>query len=90
MSERKEALMRILVMIISGVIIGLWKVVVQVVVIVHWFVVIFTGRRNKSLADFSHVWNSQVYSFLKYFTFATNKRPFPFGGLSRVDNPDYK
>lgn len=83
MGERLEALMRILVLIVSGIILGLWKILIQVLGIVHWIVVIVAGKRNRDLAEFSEVWNSQIYIFLRYMTFVSNKRPFPFDGLTK-------
>ena len=90
MSERTEALMRIPIGIISGIILGLWKGLIQILAIVHWFIVLFTDKRNKGLAEFCHIWNCQVYIFLKYMTFASNKRPFPFESLGKVDSADMK
>jgi len=88
MSERQEAFMRILVMIVSGIILGIWKGLIQLIVLFHWIVVVVTNKRNKELAEFCHIWNCQIYSYLKYLTFATNKRPFPFESLSTVDKTD--
>lgn len=83
MSERKEALMRIVVAIVTGIILSLWKTLVQLLVIVNWFIVIFTGERNKGLAEFCEIWSTQVYVFLKYITFVSNDRPFPFTSLTK-------
>ena len=83
MSERLEALLRIIVGIISGIILGLWKVIVQVVVVIHWFYVLVTGERNKELAKFCNMWDTYVYNFVRYMTFTTNKRPFPFNSLGK-------
>lgn len=87
MSERTEALMRIVVAIVSGIILGLWKIVVQVVVIIHWFYVIFAGKRSKDFAEFCNLWNTQAYRYIRYMTFASNTRPFPFSGLGKVMEP---
>ena len=83
MSERKEALMRIVVGIISGIILTLWKGLIQFLGVVHWFMVMFSGKRNKDLAEFSEIWNTQIYVFLRYMTFVTNERPFPFESLTK-------
>ena len=83
MSERKESFMRILVMIVTGIILGLWKALIQIIVLFHWFYVLFTGKRSKDLAVFSEIWNSQLYKFIKYLTFVTNERPFPFNKLGK-------
>ncbi len=87
MSERKEALMRIVVGIITGIILGLWKILIEVIAIFHWFYVSFKGKRSLNLADFSNVWTTQAYRFIRYMTFTTNSRPFPFSDLGKVMHP---
>ena len=88
MSERQEAFMRIVVLIVAGIILGLWKALIQLLVLFHWIMVVCTNKRIKELAEFCHIWNCQVYVYLKYVTFATNKRPFPFENLAAVDKTD--
>ena len=83
MTEKTEALMRIVVGLISGLILGLWKVVIQVVVVIHFFYVLFTGKRDKELAKFCNMWVTFAYNFVRYMTFTTNKRPFPFNSLGK-------
>lgn len=87
MSERKEAWMRIIVGIISGIIIGLWKVVVEVISIFHWFYVLFTNKKIRDIAEFCNLWTTQAYRFIRYMTFTTNSRPFPFSDLGNVLHP---
>lgn len=70
--------MRILVAIITGIILSIWKTLIFFLIIIHWFIVLFSGKRNKSLANFCEIWNTQCYDFLRYISFVTNKRPFPF------------
>ncbi|NQU98639.1 DUF4389 domain-containing protein [Candidatus Woesearchaeota archaeon] len=83
MSERVEALMRIVVSIISGIILGLWKALIQIIALIHWIIAIITGKRMRDLANFCEIWNSQVYIYLRYLTFVSNKRPFPFSSLEK-------
>ena len=80
-SERIEALMRIVVGIISGIILSLWKSLIQILGVIHWIIVIISGKRQRGIAKFSEIWNSQIYVFLRYMTFVSNKRPFPFNEL---------
>ena len=87
MSERKEALMRIVVGIVSGIILGLWKLFVELISIFHWIYVLFSNKRSSGIADFCNVWATQAYRFLRYMTFATNSRPFPFSDLGKALNP---
>ncbi len=83
MGERGEALMRIVVGIISGIILTVWKGLIQLLGIVHWIIVLVTGKRVKDLATFSEIWNTQMYTYLRYMTFVTNKRPIPFNSLEK-------
>lgn len=88
MSERKEAWFRIIVAIISGVILGVWKTLIFVLLIINWLITVFSGKRNKGLAEFSEYWNTQTYKYVRYLTFVSNKRPFPFSNLDRISRFD--
>lgn len=82
-NESSEALMRLAVGIVSGIILGLWRVLVVVLVTVNFFITLTTNKRSKDISDFCEIWNTQVYAFLKYMTFVSNDRPFPFGKRSK-------
>jgi len=82
--EKKEAWFRIIVLIISGVILAIWKWLVVVLVIVNFFITIFSGKRNKGIAEFCEWWNTQVYLYAHYITFVTNERPFPFSKMQKI------
>ena len=84
LSERKEAWFRIIVLIVSGIILSVWKALTSILAIVNWFIVIFSGKRNKELADFCEYWNTEIYKFVRYMTFVSNKRPFPFSSMERI------
>ena len=84
LSERKEGWFRIIVLIASGLILGVWKALIFILAIVNWFIVIFSGKRNKELADFCEYWNTEIYKFVRYITFVSNKRPFPFSNMERI------
>lgn len=83
MGERSEALIRIIVLVVTGIILGIWKTLIQFLTAIHWIMVIFTGKRNQGLAEFSEIWNTQMYIFLRYMTFVSNKRPFPFNSIEK-------
>lgn len=82
-SQRKETLMRIIVSIVTGIILVLWRYFIAVLVIVNFIYSLFTAKRLKELATLSEIWNTQWYQFQRYITFMTNKRPFPFNELSK-------
>jgi len=79
--ERKELLMRILVSIVSGVLLSVWLAIVKLLFVLNFIIVLISGKRNKGLAEFCEIWNTQTYVFLRYITFVSNKRPFPFKPL---------
>ncbi len=83
MSERKEAFMRIIVGIVTGIILGIWKAAIQIVALLNFIITIFTNQRNKDLAYFCEIWNTQMYVFLRYLNFVSNKRPFPFTSIEK-------
>ena len=82
--EKREALFRILVLIITGVILMVWKYLIFVLTIINLFIVLFSGRRSKDLALFCEYWNTEWYKFIRYMTFVSNKRPFPFTKMERM------
>lgn len=82
--EQKEALFRILVAIVSGIILSVWSILIKVLLVVNFFITLVTGVRNKEIAEFSEYWNTEMYRFLHYLTFMTNERPFPFTNMQRT------
>jgi hypothetical protein len=82
--ERKEAWFRIIVAIVTGIILNVWKGLIAVLSILHWIIVVFSGKRNKSLAEFSEYFNTELYKFTRYMTFVSNERPFPFSSLGKM------
>ncbi len=82
--ERKEALIRILVGIISGIILYAWWYLTALLFIVNFFITIIRGKREKEIAEFSEYFSTQAYLFFRYITFETNQRPFPFNNLKKM------
>lgn len=82
--ERKEAIMRIIVGIISGIILEVWGIVVKVLGIINWFIQLFKAKRNRRLAKFCEPWNTEMYKYLRYMTAMSNHRPFPFSSIERM------
>ena len=81
--ERKEALMRIAVLIVSGIVLCVWRYFVIILGIINFFYTVFKAKRMKNLAEMSEIWNTQWYVFQKYMIFESNFRPFPFTKLQK-------
>ena len=80
-SERKEAWMRIVVAIVSGIVLGVWEYFILILGVINFFYTIFKGKRIKELAKMSEIWNTQKYIFQRYMIFESSFRPFPFTKL---------
>jgi sorbitol-specific phosphotransferase system component IIC len=83
-SERIELLWRILVSFVTGIILEIWEVLIGVIIIFHFIFVLITGERSRDLAEFCEYYNSERYRYLRYLTFNTNKKPFPFSELKKL------
>jgi sorbitol-specific phosphotransferase system component IIC len=75
--------MRIFVCIVSGIVLGIWKMLVSAFVIINFIWTLISGKRMRELATFSEIWNTQMYVFMRYCIFLTNERPFPFRPLTK-------
>jgi len=82
-NERTEALMRIPIGIVSGIILVVWRYLIAIFVVLNFFYTLFSGRRMKELAEMSEVWNTYQYVFIRYLIFVSNERPFPFNKLAK-------
>ena len=83
MGERLEALMRIVVAIITGIILVIWKALIDLFGLINLIWTLISGKRIKELANLSEIWNTQQYAYSRYLRFVTNERPFPFGPLMK-------
>ena len=83
-TERKEAWFRIIVAIVSGIILALWRYLIFALAIINWLLVVFSGKRNEDIAEFCEYFNTQAYYFSRYLTFVSNERPFPFTKLRKI------
>lgn len=81
--ERKEVFMRLVVGVVSGIVLHIWKWLIIAFFLINWIYVLFTGRRIRELAELSEIWNTQWYIFQRYLIFVANKRPFPFSKLEK-------
>lgn len=82
-NERKEAWMRIIIGIVSGIIFYFWTYVIIAFSIFNFLYTLIKGKRSKDVSELCEVYNTQLYSFWRYITFVSNKRPFPFEKLEK-------
>lgn len=77
--EKSEALMRIPVGIISGIILGVWAHLVAVLVLINIIYTLFKGKPDKEIAEFCDIWEVQLKRYVEYMIFVNNNRTWPFG-----------
>ena len=65
-------------MIVLAFIWAVARLVVGAVVVVQFFWVLFTGVVNEGLKDFGQQLAIFVFQIVRYLTFNTEERPFPF------------
>ena len=54
--NRGTVAIRIILAIPHLIIVQVWNYAVEIVAVIHWFIQVFTGKRNRSLFDFSNRW----------------------------------
>ena len=70
---------RFLFMVISCILVWLAGIVGAVVVVLGFVMVLFTGEVNRELRDVGQSLATYIYENIRYLTFNTDERPFPFG-----------
>ena len=83
-SERKEALLRLAVLLVTGLVVYLWGYVSYFLMLINWIVALITGARNQAIAEFIENWTSTMYYFTKYLSGMSNERPFPFNKIKII------
>jgi len=83
MGERLETLMRIIVLIVTGIILAVWRYLIVLFWVINFVWTLISGKRIKEIAELTEIWNTQVYIFMRYMNFVTNERPFPFRKLTK-------
>lgn len=81
--ERSEALMRIVVGLVGGIIFYVWTYVIGIFVLVNLVYTLIKGEKSKDLAKLCETYNTQIYYYFRYMTFVSNERPFPFESLRK-------
>ncbi len=64
--NRGTTAIRFILAIPHWILYGLWNEVTQLAAVIHWFICVFTGKRNKSIWDFSvasEAYGSRVNSY---------------------------
>ena len=78
--KSKATWTRFLFMVICSVLVWLASIVGAVVVVFGFLMVLFTGEVNRELRSVGQSLATYIYENIRFLTFNTDARPFPFGG----------
>lgn len=78
--KSKATWKRFLFMVICSILVWLASIVGAVVVVFGFLMVLFTGEVNRELRGIGQSLAIYIYENIRYLTFNTDDRPFPFGG----------
>lgn len=76
--SRRETWIRALYVILFALIYSVTEIVIVVVVVVQFGFVLISGDRNQKLLDFGASLSKFIYQILRYVTFNSEEKPFPF------------
>jgi len=76
--KSRSTWLRLFFMIVVAILFGVSRVVVGAVVVLQFFWVLFTGETNKKLEELGQSLATYTYQVIRYLTFNTEERPFPF------------
>jgi len=64
--NRGTVAIRIILAIPHLVIVSVWSYAIEIIAVIHWFIQVFTGKRNRGIFDFSNRWlgyASRTYTY---------------------------
>ncbi|NOT83290.1 MAG: DUF4389 domain-containing protein [Methylococcaceae bacterium] len=79
---------RLLYMLIYGILAGLVRMLIWVVILIQLGTVIFTGEVNQHLLNFGQRLSAFLYHMLLFLTFNTDDLAFPFASWGLTKEPE--
>ena len=77
--KSRSTWLRLLFMVVFYVLATVTSAVLSVVVVLGFFWVLVTGEKNGQLQQAGQVIAAYLYEIIRYLTFNTEDKPFPFG-----------
>lgn len=76
--KSRSTWLRLLFMAVFLIIYAVSRPVVFVVVVIQFFWILFTSEANKGLLEFGQSLATYTYQIVRYLTFNSEEKPFPF------------
>lgn len=77
---------RALFMILFAIIYSIAEMVIGAVVIIQFFIVLFSGQTNERLLRFGKELSRFIYQVFMYLTYNSEEKPFPFADWPSDDD----
>lgn len=77
--KSRDTWLRLVFMLVYGAILSITGIVATAIVVLGFLVVLFTGERNPQLVRAGSSVADYVREMLRYLSFNTEEKPFPFG-----------
>lgn len=76
--KSRSTWLRLFFTLVMALLYSVSRVVIGAVVLLQFFWVLFTGRTNVRLLSFGQSLATYTYQIVRYLTYNTEERPFPF------------
>ncbi|MCX6746703.1 MAG: DUF4389 domain-containing protein [Candidatus Pacearchaeota archaeon] len=83
MGNKKEIWMRIPIFIVSGVILKVWGFFILIFALVQFILIFLEKKKEEEFSRMFNLFGEQLYCFIRYITFISEEKPFPFSGLKK-------
>jgi uncharacterized protein YqhQ len=81
--DKNEVWMRIPIFIVSGIILHVWGFFIFCFALAQFIIILVNEKKEEELLRMCNTYLIQLYIFIKYVTFLSDRRPFPFGELEK-------
>lgn len=80
--------MRLVFMLLFSVILYVASMVVWILVIIQFLFSLITGQDNLKIRQFAYSLSTYIYETLKFLTYSSEEKPFPFADWPAADVPE--
>jgi hypothetical protein len=80
--------LRLVFMLFFAAVLQLASICMWLLVIVQFLFSLFTGQDNPSLRKLGHELSIYIFETLKFLTYASEEKPFPFSDWPQVEETD--
>ncbi len=80
--------LRLVFMVIFALILQVTSILMWAIVVAQFLFSLITGSDNSNLRRFGHSLTTYIFETLKFLTYSSEEKPFPFADWPQVAEPD--